>query len=127
MWLARFPAACGLFYVIIALFATGSGDDNAPTSNSSGQAIAAYAATHQAGAFAGLLISGVGFESISQTTAKFKRALVDCHPGVFSHRKAVNRRLVTTCRPAVDTSGTTQTRPDTVRHNMVVLAQGVER
>jgi hypothetical protein len=54
MWLARFPAACGLFSVIIALFATGGGDDNAPTSNSSGQAIAAYAATHRAGAFAGL-------------------------------------------------------------------------
>jgi hypothetical protein len=54
MWLARFPVACGLFDLIIALFATGSGDDNAPTSNSSGQAIAAYAATHQVGAFAGL-------------------------------------------------------------------------
>jgi hypothetical protein len=57
MWLARFRAACGLFYVIIAIVATGSGDDKAPTSTSSGQAIAAYAATHQAGAFAGLLIS----------------------------------------------------------------------
>jgi hypothetical protein len=43
-----------LFYVIIALVATGGGDDNAPTSTSSGQVIAAYAATHQAGAFAGL-------------------------------------------------------------------------
>ena len=53
-WLSRFPAACGLFYVIIALVATGGGDDNAPTSTSSGQVIAAYAATHQAGAFAGL-------------------------------------------------------------------------
>ena len=53
-WLSRFPAACGLLYVIIALVASGSGDDNAPTSNSSGQAIAAYAATHQAGPFAGL-------------------------------------------------------------------------
>ena len=48
MWLARFRAACGLFYVIIAIVATGSGDDKAPTSTSSGQAIAAYAATHQA-------------------------------------------------------------------------------
>jgi hypothetical protein len=53
-WLSRFPAVCGLFYVIIALVASGSGDDNAPTANSSGQAIAAYAATHQAGPFAGL-------------------------------------------------------------------------
>ncbi len=53
-WLSRFPAACGLFYVIIALVASGSGDDNAPTANSSGQAIAAYAAAHQAGPFAGL-------------------------------------------------------------------------
>jgi len=53
-WLSRFTAACGLFYVIIALVASGSGDDNAPTPNSSGQAIAAYAATHQAGPFAGL-------------------------------------------------------------------------
>src|SRR6267143_846598 len=53
-WLSRFPAACGLFYVIIALVASGSGDDKAPTSNWSGQAIAAYAATHQAGPFAGL-------------------------------------------------------------------------
>jgi hypothetical protein len=53
-WLSRFPAACGLFYVVIALVATGSGDDNAPTSTSSGQAIAAYAAAHQAGPFAGL-------------------------------------------------------------------------
>lgn len=53
-WLSRFPAACGLFYVIIGLVATGSGDDNAPTSTSSGQAIAAYATTHQAGPFAGL-------------------------------------------------------------------------
>ena len=53
-WLSRFPAACGLLYVIIALVASGSGDNNAPTSNSSGQAIAAYAATHQAGPFAGL-------------------------------------------------------------------------
>ena len=53
-WLSRFPAACGLFYVIIALVASGSGDDTAPTSTSSGRAIAAYAAAHQAGAFAGL-------------------------------------------------------------------------
>lgn len=53
-WLARFPAACGLFYVIIALVATGSGDNNGPNSSSSGQAIAAYAATHQAGPFAGI-------------------------------------------------------------------------
>jgi hypothetical protein len=53
-WLSRFPAACGLLYVIIALVASGSGDDSAPTPNSSGQAIAAYAATHQAGPFAGL-------------------------------------------------------------------------
>jgi hypothetical protein len=41
-------------YVIIALVATGSGDDNAPTSTSSGQAIADYAVKHQAGAFAGM-------------------------------------------------------------------------
>ena len=54
IWLSRFTAACGLLYVIIALVASGSGDDNAPTSNSSGQAIAVYAATHQAGPFAGL-------------------------------------------------------------------------
>ena len=40
--------------MIIALVASGSGDDNAPTPNSSGQAIAAYAATHQAGPFDGL-------------------------------------------------------------------------
>lgn len=53
-WLSRFPAACGLLYVVIALVASGSGDDNAPNSNSSGQAIAAYAAAHQAGPFAGL-------------------------------------------------------------------------
>jgi hypothetical protein len=53
-WLSRFTAACGLLYVIIAVVASGSGDDNAPTSNWSGQAIAAYAATHQAGPFAGL-------------------------------------------------------------------------
>jgi hypothetical protein len=53
-WLSRFPAVCGLLYVIIALVASGSGDDNAPTANSSGQAIAAYAAAHQAGPFAGL-------------------------------------------------------------------------
>lgn len=53
-WLSRFPAACGFLYVIVAFVASGSGDDNAPTSNSSGQAIAAYAATHQAGPFAGL-------------------------------------------------------------------------
>jgi hypothetical protein len=53
-WLSRFPAACGLLYVIIALVATGSGDDNAPTSTSSGQAIADYAVKHQAGAFAGI-------------------------------------------------------------------------
>lgn len=53
-WLSRFPAACGLLYVVIALLASGSGDDNAPNSNSSGQAIAAYAAAHQAGPFAGL-------------------------------------------------------------------------
>jgi hypothetical protein len=53
-WLSRFPAACGLLYVIVALVASGSGDDNGPTTNSSGQAIAAYAATHQAGPFAGL-------------------------------------------------------------------------
>jgi hypothetical protein len=53
-WLSRFPAACGLLYVIIALVATGSGDDNAPTSTSSGQAIADYALKHQAGAFAGM-------------------------------------------------------------------------
>ena len=53
-WLSRFPAACGLFYVIIAVVAVGDGGGvNAPTSTSSGQAIAAYAATHQAGAFAG--------------------------------------------------------------------------
>ena len=54
IWLSRFTAACGLLYVIIAFVASGSGDDNAPTSNSSGQAIAVYAATHQAGPFAGL-------------------------------------------------------------------------
>ncbi|HEY8766264.1 MAG TPA: hypothetical protein VIP09_03210 [Dehalococcoidia bacterium] len=54
IWLSRFTAACGLLYVIIALVASGSGDDNAPTANSSGQAIAVYAATHQAGPFAGL-------------------------------------------------------------------------
>jgi hypothetical protein len=53
-WLSRFAAACGLLYVIIAVVASGSGDDNAPTSNWSGQAIAAYAATHQAGPSAGL-------------------------------------------------------------------------
>jgi hypothetical protein len=53
-WLSRFPAACGLLYVIIALVVSGSGDDNAPTSSSSGQAIAAYAVTHQAGPLAGL-------------------------------------------------------------------------
>lgn len=53
-WLSRFPAACGLFYVIIGVVAVGDGGGaNAPTSTSSGQAIAAYAATHQAGAFAG--------------------------------------------------------------------------
>ena len=54
IWLSRFTAACGLLYVVIALVASGSGDDNAPTANSSGQAIAVYAATHQAGPFAGL-------------------------------------------------------------------------
>lgn len=53
-WLSRFPAACGLLYVIIGLVATGSGDDKAPTSASPAQAVAAYATTHQAGPFAGL-------------------------------------------------------------------------
>ena len=88
MWLARFPAAGGLFYVIIALFATGSGDDNAPTSNSSDQAIAAYAATHQARLepHSREINKPAKAPAISQTTAKFKRALVDCHPGVFSQR-----------------------------------------
>jgi len=46
-WLSRFPAACGLFYVIIGIVVVGDGGgDNAPTSSSSGEAIATYAAAH---------------------------------------------------------------------------------
>ncbi len=52
--LSRFPAACGLFYVIIGIVVVGDGGgDNAPTSSSSGEAIAAYAAAHPVGPFTG--------------------------------------------------------------------------
>ena len=93
-WLARFPAACGLFYVIIALVASGSGDDNAPTATSSGQAIAAYAATHQAGAFAGLgeLVALLGlavfvvalYTALSRSEAAKQAAVVVLIGGVLT-------------------------------------------
>jgi hypothetical protein len=47
-------------------------------------------------------------------------------PDLEAVKQAVNAGLAAGSPPTVDTSGTPETRPDALGHNMMVLAQGVE-